>query len=47
MALAIKNLTSQELREFQERGEIEILGHKLTQEDIKVNGNNPFVFWKK
>lgn len=36
VAPAVKNLTNQQLNEFQEKGEIEVLGHTLSQEDIKV-----------
>ena len=37
VAPAVKNLTNEQLNEFQEKGEIEVLGHVLTHEDIKVN----------
>ena len=36
VAPAIKALTNQQLNEFQEKGEIVVLGHMLTLEDIKV-----------
>ena len=36
VAPAIKKLTSEALEELQERGEIEVLGHKLSRDDIKV-----------
>ena len=39
VAPAIKNLTSKELNEFQEKGEIEVCGSALTLEDIKVKGD--------
>ena len=37
VAPAIKKLTNQQLTEFQEKGEIEVLGHTLSKEDIKVS----------
>ena len=36
VAPAIKKLTNEQLEEFQERGEIEVLGHTLSREDLKV-----------
>ena len=33
----IKELTDSELEDFQQRGQIEILGHVLTTQDLKVN----------
>ena len=33
---AIKALTHEQIREFQANGKIEIVGHTLTNEDIKV-----------
>lgn len=33
---AIKKLTNKDLEEFQEKGEIEVLGHKLSGDDLKV-----------
>ena len=36
VAPAIKKLTSKQLEEYQEKGEIEVLGHKLTGNDLKV-----------
>ena len=33
---AVKALTNDQLNEFQEKGEIEVLGHTLSREDIKV-----------
>ena len=37
VAPAIKKLTNQQLNEFQEKGEIEVLGHTFSKEDIKVS----------
>jgi len=36
VAPAIKKLTSKQLEEFQAVGEIEVLGHKLSGDDLKV-----------
>ena len=37
VAPAIKKLTNEQLEEFQEKGEIEVLGHTLSREDLKVS----------
>ena len=36
VAPAIRKLTNEQLEEFQEKGEIEVLGHALSREDLKV-----------
>ncbi len=36
VAPMIKNLTNEQLKEFQATGEMEVLGYKLSQDDIKV-----------
>ena len=42
VAPAIKKLTNGQLEEFQKKGEIEVLGHTLSREDLKVR---EFVFF--
>ena len=37
VAPAIKKLTNEQLEEFQEKGEIVVLGHTLSREDLKVS----------
>ena len=37
IAPAIKKLTNEQLEEFQEKGEIVVLGHTLSREDLKVS----------
>ncbi len=40
IAPAIKKLTNKDLETFQEKGEIDVLGHTLSEDDIKVREFN-------